>query len=55
MKEDMNDNLILKGAMRSGKEKYGNHRGIHPASIKDIIAKIKFRRTIRRLIKMIKS
>jgi hypothetical protein len=55
MKEEMDDNLILKGVMRSGKEEYGNHRGIHPTSINDIIAKIKFKRTILRLIKMIKS
>jgi hypothetical protein len=52
----MEDKLILRGKMKSGKEEYGNHRGIHHhSSLDEMIARIKFRRTVRRLIKIIKG
>jgi len=49
------DALVLTGKMKSGKEKYGSHRGLSPMRLEDAIAKIKFKRTIRRLIKMIRE
>ena len=49
------DGLVLMGKMKSGKEEYGSHRGMDPIRLEDAIAKIKFKRTIRRLIKMIRE
>jgi hypothetical protein len=46
---------ILTGTFLSGKEKYGSHKSSDTVSLELVIAKIKFKRTIRRLIKMIRE
>jgi hypothetical protein len=52
MKEDK---TIISGKMRSGLERHGSLRSSHNLSIEELIARIQFKRTIRRLIKLIKS